>query len=93
MQPAFSQATLDALRAPPLKQPVPLVPLVNGKATCASTIGSVQGVVIDLQIGRQYGGADQRTAPSARQAHVGLVGYPNQRWSLSTGLDPLTVAM
>jgi len=57
MQPAFPQATLDALRAPPLNQPVPLV---NGKATCASTIGSVQGVVIDLQTGKQYGGADQR---------------------------------
>lgn len=57
MQPAFSQATLDALSAEPLNQPVPKV---NGKATCASTIGSVQGVVIDLQTGKQYGGADQR---------------------------------
>jgi len=57
MQPAFSQATLDALSAAPLNQPVPLV---NGKATCNSTIGSVQGVVIDLQTGKQYGGADQR---------------------------------
>ncbi|RJG07652.1 gamma-glutamyltransferase [Noviherbaspirillum cavernae] len=37
-----------------------LVPLVNGVPTCSSTIGSVQGVVIDLKTGKQYGGADQR---------------------------------
>jgi len=56
MQPAFPQATLDALRNT-FGQPVPLV---NGKPTCNSTIGSVQGVIIDLQTGKQYGGADQR---------------------------------
>ena len=27
---------------------------------CLASIGSVQGVVIDLQTGKQYGGADQR---------------------------------
>jgi gamma-glutamyltranspeptidase/glutathione hydrolase len=56
MQPAFPQATLDALRNT-LLQPVPLV---NGVPTCNATIGSVQGVVIDLHTGKQYGGADQR---------------------------------
>jgi gamma-glutamyltranspeptidase/glutathione hydrolase len=56
MQPPFPQATLDALRNT-LGQPVPLV---NGTPTCNSTIGSVQGVIIDLQTGKQYGGADQR---------------------------------
>jgi gamma-glutamyltranspeptidase/glutathione hydrolase len=56
MKPAFPQTTLDALRFS-LLQPVPLV---GGVPTCNSTIGSVQGVVIDLQTGKQYGGADQR---------------------------------
>ena len=36
------------------------VPQVNGAPACASTIGSVQGIVIDLKNGKQYGGADQR---------------------------------
>lgn len=36
------------------------VPLVDGTPACASTIGSVQGVVIDLKTGKQFGGADQR---------------------------------
>ena len=56
MVPAFPQATLDALRALGHTS----IPLVNGKATCTSTIGSVQGVVIDLRTGKQYGGADPR---------------------------------
>jgi gamma-glutamyltranspeptidase/glutathione hydrolase len=34
--------------------------LVAGVPTCNSTIGSVQGAIIDLQTGKQYGGADQR---------------------------------
>ena len=59
MLPAFSQATLDALRFT-LLHPVPLVPTVGGVPTCASSIGSVQGIVIDLKTGRQFGGADQR---------------------------------
>jgi gamma-glutamyltranspeptidase/glutathione hydrolase len=59
MTPAFSQTTLDALRFT-LLHPVPLVPTVGGVPTCASTIGSVQGLVIDLKTGRQFGGADQR---------------------------------
>jgi gamma-glutamyltranspeptidase/glutathione hydrolase len=53
MQPAFKQETLDALLA--LKHLMP-----NGVAACASSIGSVQGIVIDLKTGRQFGGADQR---------------------------------
>ncbi|WP_019142046.1 gamma-glutamyltransferase [Noviherbaspirillum massiliense] len=36
------------------------VPQTNGVPACTSTIGSVQGVVIDLRNGKQYGGADQR---------------------------------
>jgi gamma-glutamyltranspeptidase / glutathione hydrolase len=36
------------------------VPLVNGTPACATPIGSVQGVVINLRNGKQYGGADQR---------------------------------
>jgi gamma-glutamyltranspeptidase / glutathione hydrolase len=36
------------------------VPLVNGTPECATPIGSVQGVVINLKNGKQYGGADQR---------------------------------
>ena len=59
MLPAFSQATLDALRFT-LLHPVPLVPTVGGVPTCASSIGSVQGIVIDLKTDRQFGGADQR---------------------------------
>jgi gamma-glutamyltranspeptidase / glutathione hydrolase len=59
MQPAFPQATLNELRNT-LGQPVPLVPATTGVPTCNSTIGSVQGVIIDLQTGKQYGGADQR---------------------------------
>ena len=31
-----------------------------GTDACLATIGSVQGVVIDLQTGKQFGGADQR---------------------------------
>lgn len=55
MQPKFSVATQDALRA--------LGHLglgAGGTNGCAATIGSVQGVVIDLRTGRQYGGADLR---------------------------------
>ncbi len=55
MQPKFSVATQDALRS--------LGHLGLGAAGgngCAATIGSVQGVVIDLKTGRQYGGADRR---------------------------------
>ena len=55
MQPKFSVATQDALRS--------LGHLGLGAAGgngCVSTIGSVQGVVIDLKTGRQYGGADRR---------------------------------
>jgi gamma-glutamyltranspeptidase/glutathione hydrolase len=55
MQPKFSIATQDALRA--------LGHLGLGGAGangCSATIGSVQGVVIDLRNGKQYGGADLR---------------------------------
>ena len=55
MQPKFSIATQDMLRA--LGHPGLGAPGTNG---CVSTIGSVQGVVIDLRTGRQYGGADLR---------------------------------
>jgi gamma-glutamyltranspeptidase/glutathione hydrolase len=50
VEPGFPQATIDALRA-------------LGHAISVSTvsdIGSVQAVVIDLQTGKQYGGADSR---------------------------------
>ena len=59
MTPAFPQTTLDALRNT-LLHPVPLVPTVGGVPTCNSSIGSVQGIIIDLQSGQQFGGADQR---------------------------------
>ena len=55
MVPAFSIAAQDGLRA--------LGHLGLGAAGtngCLATIGSVQGVIIDLQTGKQYGGADQR---------------------------------
>lgn len=55
MQPRLSIATQDHLRA--------LGHLGLGAAGangCTATIGSVQGVVVDLQTGKQYGGADQR---------------------------------
>jgi gamma-glutamyltranspeptidase/glutathione hydrolase len=54
-QPRFSVAVQDHLRA--------LGHLGLGAAGsdgCTATIGSVQGVIIDLQTGKQYGGADQR---------------------------------
>jgi gamma-glutamyltranspeptidase/glutathione hydrolase len=56
MQPAFPQTTLNALRNDLLHP----VPLVAGVPTCVTPIGSVQGIVIDLKSGRQFGGADQR---------------------------------
>jgi len=55
MQPRFSVATQDALRA-----------LGHhglgaaGTDACQASIGSVQGIVIDLRDGRRYGGADRR---------------------------------
>ena len=56
MQPKFSIATQDHLRG--------LGHLglgtVAGANGCLATIGSVQGVVMDLRNGRQYGGADLR---------------------------------
>jgi gamma-glutamyltranspeptidase/glutathione hydrolase len=55
MQPKFSVATQDYLRS--------LGHLGLGAAGtngCLSTIGSVQGIVVDLKTGRQYGGADPR---------------------------------
>jgi gamma-glutamyltranspeptidase/glutathione hydrolase len=55
MVPAISVAAQDGLRA--------LGHLglgATGTNGCLATIGSVQGVVIDLQTGKQYGGADQR---------------------------------
>jgi gamma-glutamyltranspeptidase/glutathione hydrolase len=55
MTPAFPQAALDGLKA--LGH---TMPLAGGVPTCTSTIGSVQSVVIDLQTGKQYGGADPR---------------------------------
>ena len=54
MTPAFPQATLDALYALGHRS------TGGGALTCTSTIGSVQSVVIDLQTGKQYGGADPR---------------------------------
>ena len=56
LQPVFSDATLAALKA--------LGHFSNaatGALNCATaSIGSVQGVIIDLQTGKQYGGADPR---------------------------------
>ena len=54
-QPKFSVATQDYLRG--LGH---LVPGAVGSNGCTAAIGSVQGVVIDLRSGRQYGGADPR---------------------------------
>lgn len=56
MQPAFSDATLAAL-----KTLGHFSNAATGALACSTTtIGSVQGVVVDLQTGKQYGGADQR---------------------------------
>jgi gamma-glutamyltranspeptidase/glutathione hydrolase len=55
MQPRFSIATQDALRG------LGHTSLgAGGGDACTATIGSVQGVVIDLRTGRRYGGADLR---------------------------------
>ncbi len=54
-QPKFSIATQDYLRG--LGH---LLPGTLGANGCTAAIGSVQGVVIDLKSGRQYGGADPR---------------------------------
>lgn len=51
----FSAATLQGLLS--LGH---AVPVQNGVPNCASRIGSVQGVVIDLRTGHQYGAADLR---------------------------------
>lgn len=67
MLPAFGQATLNALQA--LGH---LMPLVGGVPTCASTIGSVQAVIIDLHTGKQYGGADARRGGA-------VIGLPRPR--------------
>ena len=37
-----------------------LLPIANGVPTCRASLGSVQGVLIDLRTGLQYGGADNR---------------------------------
>jgi gamma-glutamyltranspeptidase / glutathione hydrolase len=54
-QPKFSIATQDYLRG--LGH---LLPGTLGANGCTAAIGSVQGVVIDLKTGNQYGGADPR---------------------------------
>jgi len=54
-QPKFSVATQDALRALGHAS----LGALGGNA-CTAAIGSVQGVVIDLRTGKQYGGADPR---------------------------------
>lgn len=51
MLPVVPAATLADLRA---------LGHASAPVACAASIGSVQGVVIDLQTGKQYGGADQR---------------------------------
>jgi gamma-glutamyltranspeptidase / glutathione hydrolase len=54
-QPKFSVATQDALRG------LGHTSLgAAGTNACTAAIGSVQGIVIDLRTGRQYGGADPR---------------------------------
>ncbi|MDP1899767.1 MAG: gamma-glutamyltransferase [Rubrivivax sp.] len=55
MQPRISVATQDALRALGHTSLGAL-----GSDGCTANIGSVQGVIIDLHTGKQYGGADQR---------------------------------
>jgi len=56
LQPVFSNATLAALKALGHFSNV-----ATGALACATAaIGSVQGVIIDLQTGKQYGGADPR---------------------------------
>ena len=55
MEPAFPQASLDFLSSLGHS-----LPMVGGVPTCTASIGSVQGVVVDLRTGKQYGGADQR---------------------------------
>jgi gamma-glutamyltranspeptidase/glutathione hydrolase len=52
MLPAIPQASFDALKA--------LGHLMPAAGSCATSIGSVQGVVVDLATGEQAGGADQR---------------------------------
>jgi gamma-glutamyltranspeptidase/glutathione hydrolase len=52
MQPALTAESFAALAA--------LGHLMPAAGTCAATIGSVQGVAIDLRTGERWGGADQR---------------------------------
>jgi len=56
MQPAFSDATIAQLKALGHFSKATTLAL----ACSTTTIGSVQGVIADLQTGKQYGGADQR---------------------------------
>jgi len=56
MQPVFSDATISQLKA--LGHFSNAATLALARST--TTIGSVQGVIVDLQTGKQYGGADQR---------------------------------
>jgi gamma-glutamyltranspeptidase/glutathione hydrolase len=51
MEPGFPQATVDGLRA---------LGYTVGITTPGGEIGSVQAVVVDMQTGKQYGGADAR---------------------------------
>jgi gamma-glutamyltranspeptidase/glutathione hydrolase len=67
MQPPIAKSTQDALRA--LGHPWPGDAGTDG---CTTNIGSVQGVLLNPESGRQYGGADQR-----REGTV--VGLPRPR--------------
>lgn len=87
MQPKFSIATQDSLRA--------LGHLGLGAAgtnACTAAIGSVQGVVMDLRTGRRYGGADLRREGSVigekRHPVHGLAGQDDEAQHEPGGQQP-----
>jgi gamma-glutamyltranspeptidase/glutathione hydrolase len=74
--PAFPPANLLALRAPPTATPPGLGHTsVPASGVCSASIGSVQAVIVDLQTGKQYGGADGR-----REGTVIGVPRPEHWW-------------
>jgi gamma-glutamyltranspeptidase/glutathione hydrolase len=81
-QPKFSIAAQDALRA--LGHTSLGAAGTNG---CTAAIGSVQGIVIDLRSGRQYGGADFRREGTVIGLKPSKARWPWWWWWLKRGHD------
>jgi gamma-glutamyltranspeptidase/glutathione hydrolase len=79
-QPKFSIAAQDALRA--LGHTSLGAAGTNG---CTASIGSVQGIVIDLRTGRQYGGADFRREGTVIGLKPSKARMPWSSWWMQRG--------